>query len=131
MLAWKALVGRALIAVVFIIFGAIKIPAFDAMVQYATAFNVPFPEVAIVLSILIELGGGLMLLVGWKTKWAAKAIALFLIVVTAFFHLNLADQTQMTMFLKNMAMLGGVLVLIAHGPGMWALDNQKAPMPMA
>ncbi len=126
---WIALIGRVCLAAIFIILGATKISGFDGMVGYAASAGMPFPEIAIVLAIIIELGGGLMIALGWKTRWAAKALAVFLIVVTYFFHMNLADQGQMTMFLKNLSIFGGVLMLIAHGAGAYSIDaKMKKPM---
>ncbi len=127
MAAWKALIGRALLAAIFIIMGAMKIPGFAGMVAWTASFNVPMPEVAVALAILIELGGGLMILAGWHTRLAAKALVLFLVVVTAIFHSNIADQMQLTMALKNLSILGGVLILIAHGPGAYSFDAKKGP----
>jgi putative oxidoreductase len=124
MLASKALIGRVALAAIFIILGFTKIGGFDGMVAYASAYNVPFPEVAIVLAVIIEFVGGIMIAVGWKTRWAAEALAVFLIVTTLFFHTDFSDQMQMTMFLKNLAIFGGVLLLLAHGPGKYSLDER-------
>lgn len=117
-----ALVGRITLAVIFVFFGFTKIGTFAGMVAYAAASGVPFPELAIVVAIIVELLGGLMIVVGYKTKWAALAIALFLIPVTYFFHRNFADPVNMTMFWKNASIFGGMLVLAAHGAGKYSLD---------
>ena len=125
---WVALIGRLSLAAIFIIMGFAKIGGYDGMVQFATSANVPFPEVAIVLAIIIELGGGLMIALGLKTRWAAKALAVFVLATMYFFHMNLADQGQMTMFLKNLAIFGGLLMLLAHGAGAYSIDaKMKKP----
>ncbi len=121
------LAGRVLLSAIFIIFGFMKIGAFAGMVAYATVANVPFPQVAIVLAIIIELGAGLMVLFGYKTKLAALTIALFLIPVTAYFHTNFADQVNLAMFWKNLAIIGGMLAFAASGAGKYSLDAFLKP----
>ncbi|MES2014215.1 MAG: DoxX family protein [Patescibacteria group bacterium] len=116
------LIGRVAIAAIFIIFGFLKISTFAGMVAFATAAGVPFPTLAIGVAIVVELIGGLMILVGYKTKWAALAVALFLIPVTYYFHRNFADQVNMTMFWKNLSIFGGMLILAAHGAGKYSVD---------
>lgn len=127
---WVALIGRVSLAVLFIFFGYAKIGGFAGMVAYAASAGMPFPEVAIVLAIIIELGGGLMIALGWKTGWAAKALAVFTLVAMFFFHLNLADQAQLTMFLKDLSIFGGLLMLLAHGAGAYSLDAKMMKKPM-
>lgn len=116
------LIGRITLAAIFVIFGFTKIGTFTGMVAYASASGVPFPELAIVIAIIVELLGGLMIAVGYKTKWAALAIAIFLIPVTYYFHRNFADPVNMTMFWKNASIFGGMLVLAASGAGRYSLD---------
>ncbi|MES2135220.1 MAG: DoxX family protein [Patescibacteria group bacterium] len=120
------LLGRVALSALFIIFGFLKIGTFAGMVAFATSAGVPFPELAITLAIVIELLAGLMVLVGYQTKWAALAIALFLIPVTYYFHRNFADQVNLTMFWKNISILGGMLVLAAHGAGRYSIDGYLA-----
>lgn len=121
------LLARVLLSAIFVIFGFMKIGAFAGMVAYASAMHVPFPQLAIVVAILVELGAGLMVLVGYKTKWAALAIALFLVPVTYYFHTNFADQTNTTMFWKNLSIMGGMLALAASGAGKYSLDSFLKP----
>lgn len=121
------LAGRVLLSAMFIIFGFMKIGAFAGMVAYATVANIPFPEVAIVLAIIIELGAGLMLLFGYKTKLAAFAIALFLVPVTIYFHTNFADQVNLSMFWKNLAIMGGMLAFASSGAGKYSVDALLKP----
>ena len=119
------LVGRIGLSAIFIMGGWSKITGFAGMVAYAASMGVPFAELAIVIAIVVELIGGLMLLVGYKTKWAALAIAVFLVPVTFIFHGNFADQTQMMAFMKNFAIFGGMLYVAAAGAGRYSLDEKK------
>lgn len=121
--AWLALVGRVFIAAIFIILGFAKISSFAVMSDFAAGNGVPFPDLAIVVAIIVELGGGLMIALGWKTRLAALATFLFLIPVTYYFHTNFADPMQMTMFLKNLSIMGAMLMIAAYGPGQYSLDE--------
>lgn len=120
---WLSLVGRIFLAAIFIILGFAKISSFAVMSDFAAANNVPFPDLAIVVAIVIELVGGLMIALGWKTKLASLVVFLFLIPVTYYFHTNFLDPMQMTMFLKNLSIMGGMLLLAAYGPGKYSLDE--------
>ncbi|MBL1434468.1 DoxX family protein [Candidatus Wolfebacteria bacterium] len=124
---WAPVLGRVLIASLFIIAGLGKLMDFAGTVAFATAFNVPFPEVAIVIAIIIELGGGLLLLFGFWSRLVAFKIGLFLLVVTLFFHTDFADQAQMMQFLKNMAIIGGLLYVSVHGARKAALKKCDLP----
>jgi len=121
-----ALVGRLALAGIFVIFGFTKISGFAGMVAYASSVGVPFPELAIVLAIAIELLGGLMLVIGYKTKWVALVIALFLVPVTYYFHTDFTNPVNMIMLWKNVSIIGGMLVLASHGAGKYSLDAMLA-----
>lgn len=120
---WLSLLGRIFLAAIFIILGFAKISSFAVMSDFAEANGVPFPDLAIIVAIVLELGGGLMIALGWKTKLAALALFVFLIPVTYYFHTNFLDPMQMTMFLKNLSIMGGMLLLAAYGPGKYSLDE--------
>jgi putative oxidoreductase len=116
-----SLVGRALLALLFIPAGYGKIVGFAGMVSYAAAKGVPMPELAIAAAIVIELGLGLLLLVGFQTRWVALAMAFFTLVISFIFH-PLSDPTQAQSFFKNIAVVGGLLTVAAWGAGGWSVD---------
>jgi putative oxidoreductase len=125
-----ALIGRALIAYFFIPSGFGKIMGFAGVVGYVSSKGVPLPEVCAALAIAAELGLGILLLIGWQARWAALALALFTLVASFIFHAYWslpADQQMMQqlMFMKNLAVAGGLLMLAVAGPGMWSVDRGR------
>jgi putative oxidoreductase len=124
-----ALVGRILLAVLFLKSGWGKIGGFEQTAAMMASKGVPLATVALVVTILLELGGGLLLVVGYKARWVALAFALWLIPVTVMFHgyWNVpADQVmnQTNHFFKNVAIFGGMLMVFAFGPGRYSIDRQ-------
>ena len=119
-------VGRILVAAIFILSGLGKIGAPAATQGYIAAMGLPAPVLAYIGAIVVELGGGLLLLAGYRTKLVAAALAVFSIVTAFIFHHALADQNQMIHFLKNFAMAGGLLQFVAYGAGRISLDNRVA-----
>jgi putative oxidoreductase len=125
---WAALLGRILLAGTFVISGFEKITGFEGTAGYIASKGLPLPQVLTVIAILIEFGGGLAILLGWKTRWAALAMVVFLIVITPIFHGYWAappDQVmeQQINFMKNVSILGGMLLLFACGPGRYSVDK--------
>ena len=125
---WAALLGRILLAGTFVVSGYEKIPGFEGTAGHIAAKGLPMPQVLAAIAILIELGGGLAILLGWKTRWAALAMIVFLIVITPIFHGYWAappDQVmaQQINFMKNVSILGGMLLLFAFGPGRYSVDK--------
>lgn len=116
------LVARLLVAQIFLIAGLGKIGNYAGTQAYMDAMGVP--GMLLPLVILLEVGGGLALVLGWQTRWVSWTLAGFSIVAAAIFHSNLADQMQMIMFMKNFAMAGGLLVLSVHGAGAYSLDHR-------
>jgi len=116
--------GRLLIAVMFFMSGLNKIFAYEGTQGYMEAMGVPGALLPLV--ILTEVLLGLAVIVGFKTRLAAFGLAGFSIVSAILFHANFNDQMQMIMFMKNVAISGGFLFLIAHGAGAWSLDNRLA-----
>ncbi len=126
-----ALAGRILLALIFIISGYGKIGAFAGTAGYMASKGLPMVAVLLPLTILIELGGGLLIAIGWKARWAAAVIFLFLIPVTLVFHnpvgLDAAQaQQQMINLLKNVSIMGGMLGLFAFGPGGFSFDAKTS-----
>ena len=124
------LLGRMLIAWLFIPGGWSKIGNFAGVVGYISARDVPFPEVCAALAIAAELGLGLLLLVGWQARWAALGLAIFVAVITPIFHAYWdMPAAQMVMqkqaFNKNIAIVGGLLVVAAFGAGAFSLDGRR------
>jgi putative oxidoreductase len=120
-------VGRALLALLFIPSGWAKIVGYSGVVGFIASKGVPFPELAAAIAIAAELGLGLLLLFGFKARWAALGLAVFLAVITPIFHNFWAapaaqQMMQQQSFYKNIAVLGGLLVLFAFGPGRWSVD---------
>ena len=124
------LFGRVLLANIFIVAGLKKIFGFAGTAGYMASKGLPLPEVLLVLTILIELGGGLMVLLGWQARWGALAIFLWLIPVTLIFHaywdLEPAQMVeQQRHFMKNLAVMGGMMYIVAFGPGAFSLGKDK------
>jgi len=120
--------GRALLSAVFLVAGVRKIMIWGPQVAYFTKLGFPMPEVMTVLAIAIELGAGLALLVGWRTRQAAWLLALFVLIATfmahRFWEFDAATQAnQMNHFLKNLAIIGGLAFVASFGPGRAALDK--------
>jgi putative oxidoreductase len=123
------LTGRILLAFIFLLSGFNKVNHFDGTVQYMTHAGLPYPGLLVIPAIVLELGGGLMVITGWKTRWAALGLLVFIIPVTltfhAFWNVDPAEmQNQMNHFLKNLSMMGGLLYVYAVGPGRYSLDRE-------
>ncbi|MDB5884321.1 MAG: DoxX family protein [Polaromonas sp.] len=123
-----SLIGRVLLALLFIPAGFSKIGGFAGTAGYIASKGVPFPELAASAAIGIELGLGLLLLIGWQTRWAALGIALFTVVITFIFHNFWAVPAEQVMqqqqaFFKNIAVVGGLLTVAAWGAGAWSVDG--------
>lgn len=116
------LVGRILLAHIFLLAGINKITGYSGTQAYMEGMGVP--GMLLPLVIILEIGGALALIVGWQTRWAAYALALFSIVAAVIFHSNLSEQIQMILFMKNWALAGGLLVLAANGAGAFSLDQR-------
>ncbi len=124
-----ALVGRILIALIFVISGFGKISGFDGVVGYIGAKGLPMPQVLAALTIALELGGGLLLIAGYKVRWVAIAFFLWLIPTTFIFHkfwgIPAGEvQNQMNNFMKNVSIMGAMLMLAAFGPGVYSVDKK-------
>lgn len=124
------LLGRILLAWLFIPAGWGKIAGFAGVTGYIASKGVPLPEVAAALAIAVELGLGILLLIGWQARWAALGLAIFVAVITPIFHNFWAvpdaqKMMQSQAFWKNLAVIGGLLFVHAFGPGGWSVDGRK------
>ena len=117
--------GRLLIGLPFAMSGLSKLAAVGPTLEAIRTVGLPFPPFALAVSVTVEVGGGLLLISGFKARTAAAVLALFSLVTAATFHSNFADQNQMIHFLKNIMMAGGLLQIVAFGAGALSIDNRK------
>ena len=120
-------IGRVVLSIIFIQSGWSKIFGYAGTVEHMNAAGVPGALLPLV--ILTELGGGLLVLVGLWTRWAAIALAGFCVLAAYFFHYHPGDMGQMINFMKNITIAGGFLVLAGSGPGALALDDWLSRRP--
>lgn len=120
------LVARILLALIFIMAGLGKFADIGGTAGYIGSVGLPAATLLAWLSAIFETVGGLAILIGFRTREAAWALAAFCVVSALLFHNNFADQMQMIMFMKNLAMAGGFLVLSVAGPMSLSLDARRA-----
>jgi putative oxidoreductase len=124
------LLGRFLLAVLFVVGGFSKIGGFDGIVGYIGSKGLPLPQLLAVGTIVLEIVAGLALIAGLKARWAAAALAVFTVLATFLFHNYWAmpeeqQRIQYLLFSKNIAVVGGLLMVVAFGPGRWSLDARQ------
>ncbi|MBI4293302.1 MAG: DoxX family protein [Betaproteobacteria bacterium] len=125
------LAGRLLLALLFLLSGFEKITGFTGTAGYIAAKGLPLPQFAAAGAIVFELAGSVMLVLGWKARWGALLLFIFTVIATVFFH-NFwavpADQStnQMIHFMKNLAIMGGLLYVMAYGSGGMSVDGEKS-----
>jgi putative oxidoreductase len=124
-----AFAGRLFLASLFVFSGAEKVVDPHGTAAYMRSAGLPFAGSLMIASIVLELGASAMLVVGWKTRWAAFALFLFMIPITVVFHNPWASdpsqfQMQTIHLMKNLAIAGGLLVTAAFGPGPWSADRR-------
>jgi len=125
-----ALIGRLLLAYVFVPSGWSKLIGFAGTAGYIASKGVPFPEVCAAIAVGAELGLGLMLLFGFKARWVALGLAIFVAVITPIFHAYWAVPAAQVMmqklnFTKNLGLIGGLLAFAAFGAGRFSLDGAR------
>ena len=118
--------GRLLIGLPFAMSGLSKLAATGPTTEMIRAAGLPLPTLALTLAIIVELGGGLLLVAGFRARIVAAALAVFSLATAVAFHSNFADQNQMIHFLKNVMMAGGLLQIVAFGAGAVSVDNRGA-----
>lgn len=121
-----AAVGRVLLASLFLMSGLSKLGAAGATMTYIASAGVPLPGVAYAITLVIEIGAGLLLLLGFQARVAAAVLALFSVAAAILFHGNFADQNQVVHLLKNFAIAGGLLQMAAVGAGRLSLDARRS-----
>lgn len=123
------LIGRILMALIFLFSGYGKLTGFDGTVEYIASKSIPMPQFVAVGAIIVELCGGVMLVVGWRARLAAAALFIFTALAALLFH-NFwsasADQAQNQMihFMKNITIMGGLLYVVVHGSGPISVDRK-------
>jgi putative oxidoreductase len=116
------LAGRILLGLLFVLEGSGKIAGYAEAVAYMHRYGVPGALLPLVIA--LEVGGGLLIVVGWQTRLAALALAAFCVLAALLFHLDFESRNQTINFLKNLAIAGGFLALFAAGPGAWSIDGR-------
>ena len=111
------LVARILMAILFLFSGIGKVTGFAGTVGYIDSVGIPMATVVAVLAIIVELAGALFLLIGWQGRLGAWLLFAYTGLAAVLFHTNFADQTQMVMFLKNLSIMGGLLMFALKGTG--------------
>ncbi|MBI1692187.1 DoxX family protein [Methylorubrum sp. DB1722] len=115
-------IGRLLMGTIFLASGLSKLTAPAATLGYIQSAGIPLPQVALAAAVLVEIGGSLVLIAGYRARLVALALALFSVATALAFHTAFADQNQLIHFLKNLAMAGGLLQVVAFGAGGLSLD---------
>ena len=124
------LIGRLLLAVLFLPAGLAKLSGFEGTVGYIASVGLPLPSVAAAVAVALEILGSLALIIGFQTRIVAAVLAVFTLVASIFFHVFWSaapDQAfvQQLLFFKNIGVIGGLLVLVSSGAGAWSLDAKK------
>jgi putative oxidoreductase len=126
-----AVSGRVLIAAIFLLSGFGKIASPAMTMGYIEAANLPLPQLAYIVAVIVEIGGGILLVLGFQTRIVAAALAIFTVAAAVGFHSAFADQNQMIHFLKNIAITGGLLQVVAFGAGSFSIDSWLAGSRLA
>jgi putative oxidoreductase len=118
-------IGRVLLSGIFLLSGFSKLTNPAGAIGYIDSVGLPFPELALIGAIALELIGGLLLILGFRTKLVAALLAAFSVATALGFHSNLADQNAFIHFFKNIAMAGGLLQIVAFGAGRLSVDERR------
>lgn len=114
--------GRALIGLPFLMSGFGKLAAYGATTAYIASVGLPLPPLGWAIAVAFEIGGGALLLLGFRARYVALAMAAFVLATAVFFHTNFADKNQLIHFLKNVMITGGLLQIAHFGAGAFSLD---------
>jgi len=121
MRSYVPLLARVLLGLIFVMSGMSKITGFEGTQQYMASHGIPLTAVFLAGAIVVEILGGLSIILGLWARAGAAALVLFLIPATLIFHTEFGQRTQMIMFLKNLSIMGGLLLLVVHGVQEYAL----------
>jgi len=125
MRSYVPLLGRTLLGLIFVMSGLTKITGFEATQQQMAAQGMPLTAVLLVGAIVVEVLGGLSVILGLWARGGAAALILFLIPATLIFHTDFGQQTQVIMFLKNLSIMGGLLLVMAFGSGPYRIRSLR------
>lgn len=117
-------IARLFMGHIFLLAGLNKIGSLEPTMAYMESMGVP--GMLLYPVILLEIAGGVAIILGWFTRLTASALAGFTVLAAVIFHSNIGDQMQMVQFMKNIAIAGGLLMLTIHGAGAWSIDNRRA-----
>lgn len=122
---FAAPVSRVLLAALFLIAGIGKLSAPAGTMAYIAAAGLPVPTASYIVALLIEVGGGVLLILGYRARLVAAVMAVFAIVTALVFHSALGDAGQQVNFLKNLAIAGGLLQIVVNGAGAYSIDGRR------
>jgi putative oxidoreductase len=125
------LIGRVLLAVMFLLAGISKFSGLDGTAGYIASKGLPMAQLLAVVTAVLEVGAAVLLIVGWQARWAALALAAFTLLASVLFHNYWAlpaeqQMMQQLMFMKNLAIVGGLLAVVAVGAGALSLDGRRS-----
>jgi len=123
------LLGRVLIGLPFLMSGLGKVATYAATTAYIGSVGLPLAPLGWAIAVAFEVGGGLLLVLGFRARGVATGLAVFTLATAIFFHKNFADQNQMIHFLKNIMIIGGLLQIAHFGAGRYSLDARRARDP--
>ncbi|MBI2617896.1 DoxX family protein [Candidatus Kaiserbacteria bacterium] len=123
LLPFAPLVARVLVGGMFLMGGIQKITGFAGMVLFAQSAGLPSPELAITIAIVVEILGGLSVILGYRIFWGALALGIFTIAASFIFHTNFADQVQQMFFIKNMGIVAALLYMVRFGAGQFSIEK--------
>ena len=123
------LLGRLLIGLPFLVSGLGKVAAYGPTTAYISRVGLPLAPLGWVIAVAFEVGGGLLLILGFRARQVAAGLAVFTLATAVFFHTNFADQNQMVHFLKNIVIIGGLLQIAHFGAGRISVDARRLRDP--
>ncbi len=122
-------IGRILLGIIFILSGVSKLGDPVGTQAYIASVGLPLPLLGYIVAVVTEIAGGVMLLVGYRARLAAVALAIFTVAAAVFFHHAFGDRNQFIHFMKDLAITGGLLQVVGFGAGVFSLDNRRAAVP--